>query len=104
MAKHHDPMQTRLVDDGLSGNQACFDISHTPFATELSGYQRHPGKLRRTGVKGHAKGLSPAIQLVLADVRSGLGQIAHGHLHGADVDLAGGRDIERIMPAARGLQ
>src|SRR5579872_1363832 len=28
--KHDDPMQTRLIDDGLARNQACLDIAHPP--------------------------------------------------------------------------
>ena len=34
VSKHYDPMQTRLVDDGLSGDQARLDIAHTRFTTD----------------------------------------------------------------------
>src|SRR6185437_16093792 len=34
VSKHHDPMQTGLVDDCLSGYQACFDIAHTRLTTD----------------------------------------------------------------------
>src|SRR6185437_15710686 len=39
-----------------------------------------------------------------ADQCSGVGYITHGRCHGADVDLPGGRRIERVMPVTEGIE